>query len=432
MKLAELNSAAPECAAPDDELFACAAPTFYAVENYRKDFPALAQQIHGHPLAYLDTGASALKPRMVIDAMSRFMENDYANIHRGVHTLSQRATNKYEAVRTQMRRFINAEYDDEIVFTRGATESINLIAHSWGRSFLKAGDEIIITALEHHANIVPWQMLRDSIGIVLRVVPVTPQGDVRVQDVQAALSPRTKLVAFAHISNVLGTVLPVKEIVALAHAAGALALVDGCQAVSHMPVDMRDLNADFYVFSGHKLYGPNAIGVLYGKREILAAMPPYQGGGDMIESVTFDKTTFKEPPYRFEAGTPPITEVIGLGAAIDYVLTIGMARIARHEDELLAYATEKLSRINSLTIIGRAQNKSGILSFTMEQAHPHDIGTILDRQGVAIRAGHHCAQPLMEHLGLGSTARASFGLYTSHQDIDALVGAIEKVREIFG
>ncbi len=419
------------CAAPDDELFACAAPQKFAVEQYCKDFPILAQQIHGHPLVYLDTGASAQKPRMVIDAMTRFMENDYANIHRGVHELSQRATDKYEAVRTQVRRFINAEYDDEIVFTRGATESINLVAQTWGRKFLKAGDEIVITALEHHANIVPWQMLRDELGIVLRIVPVTPQGEVRIEDVKAALSLRTRLVAFAHISNVLGTILPVAEICALAHAAGALTLVDGCQAIAHMPVDVRALGADFYVFSGHKLYGPNGIGILYGKRDILATMPPYQGGGDMIESVTFAKTTYKEPPHRFEAGTPPIVETIGLGAAIDYLSTIGMNRIARHEDDLLAYATEKLTHINSLRIVGTAEKKAGIISFIMEGAHPHDIGTILDRGGVAIRAGHHCAQPLMEHLGLDATARASFGLYTTRDDIDALASSIEKVREIF-
>ncbi|MDE2030316.1 MAG: cysteine desulfurase, partial [Alphaproteobacteria bacterium] len=283
-----------------------------------------------------------------------------------------------------------------------------------------------------HANIVPWQMLREQIGIVLRVVPVTPEGEVRLEDFKAALSPKTKLAAFAHVSNVLGTILPVKEMTALAHEAGALTLIDGCQAIVHMPVNLRDIGADFYAFSGHKLYGPTAVGILYGKHDILAAMPPYQGGGDMIASVTFEKTTYKEPPHRFEAGTPPITEVIGLGAAIEYVSTIGMARIARHDTDILAYATEKLSRINSLRIIGTAAQKSGILSFTMENAHPHDIGTILDRHGIAIRAGHHCAQPLMEHLGIAATARASFGLYTSREDIDALAAGIEKVREIFG
>ncbi|MFA4995325.1 MAG: cysteine desulfurase [Bdellovibrionales bacterium] len=403
----------------------------FAVEKYRKDFPILAQKIHGHPLAYLDTGASAQKPRTVIDAMTRFMENDYSNIHRGVHELSQRATNQYEAVRPKVQTFINAEHEDEIVFTHGATEAINLVAQTWGCKFLKAGDEIVLTALEHHANIVPWQILRDQIGIVLRVVPITPNGEVRIEDMKAALSSKTKLVSFAHVSNVLGTILPAKEIIALAHKAGALALVDGAQSISHMPVDVPDLDADFFVFSGHKLYGPTGIGVLYGKRDILKSMPPYQGGGDMIASVTFAETTFKEPPYRFEAGTPPITEVIGLGAAVDYVSAIGMQNIAEHEDEILAYATKKLSSINGLRIIGTAPNKSGIVSFVMDCAHPHDIGTILDRHGVAIRAGHHCAQPLMEHLGLVATARASFGLYTTREDIDALVTAVEKVKEIF-
>lgn len=419
------------CAAPDDEIFACAAPQNFAIAQYRKDFPILSQQVHGHPLVYLDTGASAMKPRMVIEAMTRFMENDYANIHRGVHELSQRATDKYEGVRETVRRFINAEHEDEIVFTHGATESINLVAQTWGRKFLKAGDEIIITALEHHANIVPWQMLREQVGVTLKIVPVTATGEVRIEDIKNTLSSRTKLIAVAHISNVLGTILPVGEICALAHSVGALALIDGCQAIGHMPVDVRSLGADFYVFSSHKLYGPSGIGILYGKREILAAMPPYQGGGDMIASVSFDETTYKEPPHRFEAGTPPITEVIGMGAAIDYISTIGMARLARREEEILAYATEKLSHINSLKIIGTSPHKSGIISFTMEHAHPHDIGTILDRQGIAIRAGHHCAQPLMEHLGIGATARASFGLYTSHEDIDALVRGIQKVVEIF-
>jgi cysteine desulfurase/selenocysteine lyase len=404
----------------------------FSIEKVRKDFPAIAQTIHGHPLAYLDTGASALKPRAVIDAMSHFMETDYANIHRGVHELSQRATNQYEAVRQKVQRFINAEHEDEIVFTHGGTESANLVAQAWGRTFLKSGDEIVITALEHHANIVPWQMLREQIGIVLRVIPVTPAGEVRLEDVRAALSPKTKLVAFAHVSNVLGTILPAKEIVALAHEAGALALIDGCQSISHLPIDVQEIDADFFFFSGHKIYGPTGIGILYGKRDILAKMPPYQGGGDMIASVTFAETTYKEPPHRFEAGTPPITEVIGLGAALDYVSAIGIKNIAPYEDEILAYATDKLSRIKGLQIIGTAAKKSGIISFVMDQAHPHDIGTILDRNGVAIRAGHHCAQPLMEHLGLVATARASFGLYTTRADIDALVTAVEKVQEIFG
>lgn len=420
------------CVAQEGEMFACAAPRGFDVETYRRDFPILEQKIHGKSLAYLDSGASAQKPRMVIEAMTRFMERDYANIHRGVHTLSQRATMKYEAVRETVRRFIHARYEDEIVFTRGATESINLVAQSWGRAHLRAGDEIVITTLEHHANIVPWQMLRDQLGIVLKIVPITETGEVRVEDVKALLSTRTKLVAVAHVSNALGTVLPVEEIAKLAHAAGALLLVDGCQAVCHRPVDVTALGADFYVFSGHKLYGPTGIGVLYGRREVLATMPPWQGGGDMIASVSFAETTYKEPPHRFEAGTPPITEVIGLGAAIDYVSTIGMARIAAHEDDLLAYATEQLRGLNFLRIIGTAPHKAGIISFVMDSAHPHDIGTILDDQGVAVRAGHHCAQPLMDHLGLPATVRASFGLYNTRADVDALVSALRKVQEIFG
>jgi len=402
------------------------------VNLIRKDFPELDQFIHGYPLSYLDSGASALKPRAVIDAMSRFMEKDYANIHRGVHELSQRATNQYEAVRPIVQNFINAEHEDEIVFTHGANEAANLVAQSWGRTFLKAGDEVLITALEHHANIVPWQMLRDQIGIVLKVVPVTPEGEVRLEDVKAALSPKTKLVAFAHVSNVLGTILPANEIVALAHNAGALTLVDGAQSISHIPVDVRAMDADLFFFSGHKIYGPTGIGVLYGKRTLLAQMPPYQGGGDMIASVSFAETTYKEPPHRFEAGTPPITEVIGLGAALRYVSKFGMQNIADHERELLDYATDRLSKIEGLRIVGTAPQKSGIVSYVMDYAHPHDIGTILDRNGVAIRAGHHCAQPLMEHLGLVATARASFGIYTSREDIDALVAAVKKVQEIFG
>lgn len=421
----------PVCYAPADELFACAAPQSYQAAQYRKDFPILAQEVHGHPLVYLDNAASAQKPRMVIEAMSRFMENDYANIHRGVHELSIRATDMHEKARETVRRFLNAARAEEIVFTRNATESINLIAAAWGRKNLKQGDEIVITALEHHANIVPWQMLREEKGIVLRVVPITPSGEVTLESVKKALTPRTKLVSVAHVSNALGTVLPVAEIIELAHKQGVLALIDGCQAVSHMPVDVRALDADFYVFSSHKLYGPTGIGVLYGKYALLEAMPPYQGGGDMIASVSFEKTTYKEPPHRFEAGTPAITEAIGLAAAIDYVSTIGLNRIARHEAELLGYATEKLRSINSLKIIGTAPGKAAIISFTMEGAHPHDIGTILDRQGIAIRAGHHCAQPLMEHLGLAATARVSFGLYNTKEEIDALAAALNKVREIF-
>jgi len=429
--MSKIEASSPVCYAPEDELFGCAAPRDFPVQQYRKDFPILAQEVHGHPLIYLDSAASAQKPRAVTEAMTRFMENDYANIHRGVHELSMRATDRYEEARERVRRFLNAGCVEEIIFVRNATEAINLVAASWGRAFLIKGDEIVITALEHHSNIVPWQMLREQIGVVLRVVPVTKEGEVRLEDIKTALGPRTKLVAVAHVSNALGTILPVVEIIKLAHEHGALALIDGCQAVSHKPVDVRALDADFYVFSGHKLYGPSGIGVLYGKYDILQKMPPYQGGGEMIASVSFDKTTYKDPPHRFEAGTPAITEAIGLAAAIDYVSTIGLNRIARYEQELLAYATEKLRAINSLKIIGNAKEKTGVISFVMEGAHPHDIGTILDRQGIAIRAGHHCAQPLMEHLGLTTTARASFGLYNTKEEVDALASALGKVREIF-
>ncbi len=414
-----------------DELFACAAPRGYAVDTYRHDFPILNEVIRGKPLVYLDNAASTQKPRMVIEAMSRFMDHDNANIHRGVHELSVRATDKYEAARETVRRFLNAKRVEEIVFVRNGTEAVNLVAATWGRKFLKQGDEVVLTILEHHSNIVPWQMLRDEIGIVLRVVPITAEGDVRIEDVKAALSSRTKLVAVAHVSNTLGTVLPIAEIIKLAHSAAALALIDGCQAVARMPVDVQALDADFYLFSGHKLYGPTGIGALYAKHHLLESMPPYQGGGGMIASVTFAETTYREPPYRFEAGTPAIVEAIGLAAAIDYVTTIGLPRIAKHEDDLLNYATEQLSRINSLKILSTAKHRAGVLSFTMQHAHPHDIGTILDRHGVAIRAGHHCAQPLMEHLGVPATARASFGLYNTKTEIDTFVTAVEDVRRIF-
>jgi cysteine desulfurase/selenocysteine lyase len=430
--MSKVDVASPVCFAPEGEMFACAAPQAFKAEQYRKDFPILGEMIHGNPLVYLDNAASTQKPRMVTQSMQRFMERDYANIHRGVHELSQRATNKYEAARETVRRFLNAKRAEEIVFVRNGTEAINLVAATWGRKFLKEGDEVVITTLEHHSNIVPWQMLRDEKGIKLRVIPVTDSGDVRIEDVKAAITPRTKLIAVAHVSNVLGTVLPVAEIIKLAHTAGALVLVDGCQAVARIPVDVQAMDADFYVFSGHKLYGPTGIGVLYGKYELLEKMPPYQGGGGMISSVTFDETTYREPPFRFEAGTPAIVETVGLASAIDYVSTIGLERIGRHEDALLAYATEKLRALNSIKIIGEAKSgRAGVLSFVMQGAHPHDIGTILDRHGIAIRAGHHCAQPLMERFGVPATARVSFGLYNTMAEVDALAAALVKVREIF-
>jgi cysteine desulfurase/selenocysteine lyase len=429
--MSKTNIATIACAAPADELFACAAPAIYAVEEYRSHFPILSEMIHGRPLVYLDNAASTQKPRMVGDAMQRLMDHDYANIHRGVHELSVRSTNKVEAARETVRRFINAERVEEIIFTRGGTESVNLVAATWGRKFLKAGDEIILTILEHHSNIVPWQMLRDEIGIVLRVVPMTEDGDIRIEDVQEAITSRTKLVAITHVSNTLGTVLPIADIIQIAHKVGAKVLIDGCQAVARMPVDVHTLDVDFYLFSAHKLYGPTGIGVLYGKYALLESMPPYQGGGGMIASVTFDKTTYREPPYRFEAGTPAITEAVGLAAAIDYVSTIGLNRIARHEDALMGMAIDQLRRINSLTIIGNPKHRAGVLSFAMKAAHPHDIGTILDRHGVAIRAGHHCAQPLMEHLGVPATARVSFGLYNTAAEVNSLARAVADVQRIF-
>ncbi len=399
--------------------------------NKTQDFPIFNQKIHGHRLVYLDSGASAQKPRAVIDAMTHFYETGYANIHRGVHELSQRATAGIDAARQAVQKFIGAAYEDEIVFTHGATESINLVAASWGRTFLKEGDEVVLTQLEHHANIVPWQFLREQKGIKLRVVPLQSNGDVLFEDICAAMGPKTKLVSVTHVSNALGTILPVQDIIAVAHEKNIPVLIDGCQAVSHLPVDVQKLGADFYVFSGHKLYGPSGIGVLYGKREYLRAMPPYQGGGDMISSVTFEKTSFQPPPMRFEAGTPAIAEAIGLRAAIDYVTEIGLDKIAAYEAEILDYATDCLSSMKGVKVVGTAPHKAGILSFVIDGVHPHDAGTILDSCGVAVRAGHHCAQPAMEALGLNATIRASLALYNTREDIDALAAAIEKTKEIF-
>ena len=398
----------------------------------KKDFPVFGQKIHGYPLVYLDSGASAQKPRHVIDALTCFYETDYANIHRGVHELSMRATDAYDKARGVVQKFIGAAHEDEIIFTKGATESINLVAATWGRDNLREGDEIVLTQLEHHANIVPWQMLRAQTGCVLRVVPIQPNGDVLLEDVLAALNAKTKLVSVAHVSNALGTILPVEEIIKAAHEKGIPVLLDGSQAVSHRAVDVQKLDADFYVFSGHKIYGPTGIGVLYGKRAILRDMPPYQGGGDMIASVTFEETIYQEPPMRFEAGTPPIAQVVGLAAALDYVSNIGMDKIAAHEDALLAYATQVIGEMKGVRLIGTAPRKAGILSFVMDGIHPHDIGTILDSHGIAIRAGHHCAQPAMEALGLAATVRASLGLYNDEADINALAVGLFKVQGIFG
>ena len=400
------------------------------VGKVRQDFPILARSVHGKKLVYLDSAASAQKPRAVIEAMSRFYEEDYANIHRGVHFLSQRATDAFEEARAKVARFINAERADEIVFTRNATEGINLVVQTWGRKFLGPGDEVVLTELEHHANIVPWQLLRDEKGIEIKVAPIDETGQIRLDAMAALIGPRTRMVAVTHMSNALGTVLPVREIVRMARAAGAAVLLDGCQAIVHKSVDVRALDADFYVFSGHKLYGPTGIGVLYGKYGVLDSMPPYQGGGDMIDRVTFAKTTFKEPPGRFEAGTPAIAEAVGLAAAIDYVLDLGPDFIHAHEEDLLAYATERLSGIGGLKIHGTAADKGAILSFTLDGAHAHDVATILDQQGVAVRAGHHCAHPLMDRLGVPATSRASLALYTTREEVDSLADSIGVVKRI--
>jgi cysteine desulfurase/selenocysteine lyase len=407
---------------------ACHAPSFDAL---REDFPILRQKIHGRPLIYLDSAASAQKPQCVIDAVRRVYEEGYANVHRGVHTLSQRCTDAYEAARDKARRFLNAARREEIVFVRGTTEAINLVAQTYGRRNVGRDDEILISGLEHHSNIVPWQLLCEETGARLRVAPIDERGEIVLDELARLIGARTKLVAVSHVSNALGTINPVEEIVALAHAAGVPVLVDGAQATPHMAVDVRRLGCDFYALSGHKVYGPSGIGVLYGRFESLDALPPWQGGGDMILSVTFEKTTFNDLPYRLEAGTPHIAGAIGLGAALDYLDAIGLERIAAHEHELLEHATRAVTQIPDLRVIGTARRKAGVLSFVLEGIHPHDIGTVLDHEGIAIRTGHHCAQPVMERFGIPATARASFGLYNTRAEVDALVNGIQKVIEVF-
>ncbi len=402
----------------------------YDVERVRLDFPILTREVHGQPLIYLDNAASAQKPRQVIDAEASVYERDYANVHRGAHFLSERATERYEGAREAVRRFINAPSASGVVFTRNATESINLVADSYGRSALQPGDEVIISELEHHANIVPWQMQRDRHGIVLRVAPVTDAGEFRLDAFKDMLGPRTKLVAISHMSNALGTILPAAEIVAAAHDAGAKVLLDGAQAVSHLAVDVQALDCDFYVFSGHKLYGPSGIGVLWGREELLDAMPPYMTGGEMIASVTFESATWADLPHKFEAGTPAIAQAVGLGAAIEYVEGLGIAAIAEHERDLLNYATQQLASISGLRMVGTAPGKAGVASFVLDYAHAHDVATIIDRAGVAVRAGHHCAQPLLRRFGLTATTRASFGLYNTRQEVDGLVAALRVVEEL--
>ena len=404
----------------------------YDVERIRADFPALSLTVNGHPLTFLDSGASAQKPAVVLERMDRAYREEYANVHRGAYRLSELATENYENARKTVAQFMNAGSPDEIVFTRNATAAINLVAHSFGRAFLKAGDEIVISQMEHHANIVPWQLLRDQTGIVIKVAPIDDDGNFLMDEFQKLLGPRTKLVAITHCSNVLGTVTPIKEIARVAHAAGAKVLFDGAQGIVHAGIDVRAVDCDFYAFTGHKLYGPTGIGVLYGKKDLMNAMPPYQGGGDMIELVTFEKTTYRETPARFEAGTPPIVEAIGLATAIDYVTGIGLDRIARHESELRDYAMKRLAEIDGLRIIGRPRDKGPIVAFTLDGAHPHDIATIIDSKGVAVRAGHHCAQPLMERCNVAACARASFAMYNRIEDVDTLVDALKTVKDIFG
>ena len=403
----------------------------FDVDKIRQDFPVLKQKIHGKPLVYLDNAATAQKPRTVIDAIVKFYEVDCANIHRGVHELSQRSTAAYEETRSKVKRFLNARSKAEIIFVRGTTEAINLVTQSWGRTNLKEGDEIIIAGLEHHSNIVPWQIVCEEKSARLRVIPVDDRGELILDEYERLLNPRTRMVAIGHVSNALGTINPVARIIEMAHRAGALALVDGAQAVPHMKVDVHALDADFYAFSGHKLFGPTGIGVLYGKSRLLNAMPPYQGGGDMIRTVTFEKTTYNELPYKFEAGTPDIAGGIGLGAAVDYVTAIGMDKIAAYEHELLVYGTEALSQIPGLRIVGTAREKAAVLSFVMEGIHPHDIGTVLDRQGIAVRTGHHCAQPLMDRFQIPATTRASMAFYNTPAEIDALIAGLHKVKEVF-
>jgi cysteine desulfurase/selenocysteine lyase len=400
-------------------------------EAVRRDFPILATTVNGHPLVYLDSAASAQRPLPVLRAVEEYETHSHANVHRGVHALSQAATAAYEGARERVRRFINAASPREIIFVRGTTEGINLVAQAYARPRLRPGDEILITALEHHANIVPWQMVCEQTGCTLRVAPINRRGEVEAEEFLRLLNPRTRLAAFAHVSNALGTVLPVKRFIDAAHAVGAVVLVDGAQAVPHSHVDVRALGADFYVFSGHKLYGPTGIGVLYGRGELLATMPPWQGGGDMILTVSFEKTTYNELPYKFEAGTPNISGAVGLAAAMDYVESLGVDSIAAHERHLLQLATAELSRLPYIELIGTAAHKASVLSFTMQGVHPHDLGTILDAEGVAVRTGHHCAMPVMTFFNLPATARASFGCYNTESDVARLVAALERAREVF-
>ena len=402
----------------------------YDVDKIRADFPILSRQVNGKPLVYLDSAASAQKPNQVIEALVAAYQDTYSNVHRGLHFLSEASTDAYEAVRGKVADFIGAASGDEIVLTAGATMSLNLIAHSWALPRLQAGDEILLSIAEHHANIVPWQMVAEKTGAVVRAFPMETDGSFRMSAMTDMISAKTRIISIPHVSNVLGTVFPVAEIAKNARAVGALLVVDGCQGVVHMPVDVQALGADFYVFSAHKLYGPNGVGVLWGRADILAEMPPFLGGGDMIDRVTIERSTYAEPPQRFEAGTPAIAETIALGAAIDYVSQIGMAQIRTHEQDILCYAHQRLSAVEGLRLIGTAAGKSGVVSFTMDSAHPHDISTIIDNDGVAIRAGHHCAQPTMHLFNVSATTRASFGVYNTTADVDALLRGIQYVQSV--
>lgn len=406
--------------------------TNFPVEKIRADFPILAEKIRNKPLVYLDNAASCQKPQAVIDSIVDVYSHHYANVHRGVHTLSVRSTDLFEGARSKVKSFINAASDKEIIFVKGATEAINLVAQTYGKANIKAGDEILITAMEHHSNIVPWQMLCEQTGAVLKVAPINLQGELIFSEFEQLLGDKTRLVAVVHMSNALGTINPVKDIIAAAHAKNIPVLLDGAQAIPHIAIDVQDLDCDFYVFSGHKLYGPSGTGVLYGKQALLEAMPPYQGGGDMIRKVTFTETEYNSLPYKFEAGTPNIADVIGLGAAIDYVNSIGMAEIAAYEAGLLAYATEQAQQIKGLRIIGEAEDKGAILSFVLDKIHPHDIGTMLDSLGIAIRAGHHCAMPVMDFYHVPATARASFAMYNTQAEVDYLMQGIRDLIAVFG
>jgi cysteine desulfurase/selenocysteine lyase len=403
----------------------------FDVQRVRRDFPLLSQRVHGKPLVYLDNGATSQKPQAVIDRLSHYYTAENSNIHRGVHYLSEHATAAYEEAREKLRRFINAPRTDEIIFLRGTTEAVNLVAQSYGRAFLKEGDEIIISAMEHHSNIVPWQMLCQQIGARLRIIPINHDGELVLDEYRRLLTERTKFVAITHVSNALGTVVPIKSVIELAHERGVPVFVDGAQAVPHMKVDVQQMGCDFYAFSGHKLFGPTGVGVLYGRSELLERMPPYQGGGDMISLVTFEKTHYNVLPYKFEAGTPHIAGGIGMGAVVDYLEALNWERVVQHEHDLLTYATEALLNINGLRIVGTAKDKAAVISFIFENVHAHDVGTILDQEGVAVRAGHHCAMPVMQRFGIPATARASFALYNTRDEIDILVKALHRVLKVF-